>query len=74
MLEFNAKYDKVIKVDDKKEVFVFDAADDNLDQITVDSFGEEWSKFNYFDMIGVHFFLCLPLEACDLVEFLLILT
>ena len=49
MLEFNIECDKVIKVDDKKEVFVFDAVDDNIDPITVESFGEEWSKFNYFD-------------------------
>ena len=30
MLEFNIECDKVIKVDDKKEVFVFDAVDDNI--------------------------------------------
>ena len=28
---------------------MFDSKDDNLDQNTVSSFGEEWSKFNYFD-------------------------
>jgi len=49
MLEFKTKHNKLIRVDNKKEVFIFDADDDNLDQVTVDSFGEEWSKFNYFD-------------------------
>ena len=49
MLEFNTKYNKLIRVDNKKEVFIFDSDDDNIDQVTVDSFGEEWSKFNYFD-------------------------
>lgn len=49
MLEFSADWDKVVKVDNKKDVFVFDSEDENLDQVTVDSFGEEWSKFNYFD-------------------------
>ena len=49
MLEFKTKYNKLIRVDNKKEVFIFDSDDDNIDQVTVDSFGEEWSKFNYFD-------------------------
>ena len=49
MLKFNADFNRVVKVENVKEVFVFDSDDDNLDQITVDSFGEEWSKFNYFN-------------------------
>ncbi len=49
MLKFNIKTDKVVKVDNNKDVHVFIAEDDNLDQVTVESFGEEWSKFNYFD-------------------------
>jgi ubiquinone/menaquinone biosynthesis C-methylase UbiE len=49
MLKFNTNPKKVVQLDNKKEVFVFDSEDDNLDQVTVDSFGEEWSKFNYFD-------------------------
>lgn len=48
MLKFNIKPDKVVKVNNK-DVHVFNSEDDNLDQVTVDSFGEEWSKFNYFD-------------------------
>ena len=49
MLKFNIKTDKVVKLDNNKDVHVFNAEDDNLDQVTVESFGEEWSKFNYFD-------------------------
>ena len=49
MLKFNTNPNKVVQLDNKKEVFVFDSEDDNLDQVTVDSFGEEWSKFNFFD-------------------------
>lgn len=49
MLKFNTTSERVVQVDNKKEVFVFNSEDDNLDQVTVDSFGEEWSKFNYFD-------------------------
>lgn len=49
MLKFNIKTDKVVKMDNNKDVHVFNAEDDNLDQVTVESFGEEWSKFNYFD-------------------------
>ena len=49
MLEFIITPEKVVQVDAKKEVFIFNSEDDNLDQVTVDSFGEEWSKFNYFD-------------------------
>ena len=45
MLKFNTKSERVVQVDNKKEVFVFNSEDDNLDQVTVDSFGEEWSKF-----------------------------
>lgn len=49
MLKFNIRTDKVVKVDNNKDVHVFNTEDDNLDQVTVESFGEEWSKFNYFD-------------------------
>ena len=49
MLKFNIKTDKVVKVDNNKDVHVFNTEDDNIDQVTVESFGEEWSKFNYFD-------------------------
>ena len=49
MLKFNIKTDKVVKVDNNKDVHVFNSEDDNIDQVTVESFGEEWSKFNYFD-------------------------
>src|SRR5487761_2336366 len=30
------------------EISVFEIGDENIDQITVDSFGEEWSKFHSF--------------------------
>ena len=49
MLKFITNPVKVVQVDSKKEVFIFNSEDDNLDQVTVDSFGEEWSKFNYFN-------------------------
>ena len=49
MLKFNIRTDKVVKVDNNKDVHVFNTEDDNIDQVTVESFGEEWSKFNYFD-------------------------
>ena len=48
MLKFNTISKRIDNINNKK-VFVFDSKDDNLDQNTVSSFGEEWSKFNYFD-------------------------
>lgn len=49
MLEFNTLPKSIIRIENKKEVFIFNSNDDNIDQLTVDSFGEEWKKFNYFD-------------------------
>ena len=67
MLKFNIKTDKVVKLDNNKDVHVFNAEDDNLDQVTVESFGEEWSKFNYFDGEEIN---NIGNEYFDIVDFL----
>tara|TARA_B100000963_G_C22610011_1_gene664410 strand:+ start:963 stop:1862 length:900 start_codon:yes stop_codon:yes gene_type:complete len=66
MLEFNTKPEKVVQVDKKKDIFIFSTEDDNLDQVTVDSFGEEWSKFNHFDEVEIE---NIGNEYFDIVDF-----
>lgn len=46
-LEYNQKAINIIKTGGK-EVHCFHITNDNIDTVTVESFGEEWSKFNYF--------------------------
>lgn len=65
MINYNKTADAFLTVD-KKKIAVFHSEDqDNIDEKTVDSFGEEWSKFADFDeeeikKIGDEYFDIVP--------------
>lgn len=46
-LDYNQKAINIIKTE-SKEIHCFQISDTNIDKETVESFGEEWSKFNFF--------------------------
>jgi SAM-dependent methyltransferase len=47
MIQYNEPYKDIITVD-KKSIYVFPIRDENIDKKTVESFGEEWTKFDFF--------------------------
>lgn len=53
MLKFSIKPIDNIKVGNKN-ISVFDLGDENIDKKTVESFGEEWSKFNSFSDVDLN--------------------
>lgn len=48
MIPYNQPHIDIISVGDKK-IHVFKTEGDNIDEETVESFGEEWTKFDAFD-------------------------
>ncbi len=48
MISFDVKETELVQLDGVN-IHVFSIDDDNIDQETVKSFGEEWTKFNYFN-------------------------
>ena len=49
MIEYNRKIDGISKQGNIEIPYFLDPNDDNLDQETVDSFGEEWTAFDEFE-------------------------
>jgi len=47
MIPFDRKADEVIQFEGR-DIYVFSINGENIDKKTVQSFGEEWTKFNYF--------------------------
>ncbi len=49
MLNFNTSEDQIIEYKSQKKIYIFNTNDENSDKITIESFGEEWSKFSSFN-------------------------
>jgi ubiquinone/menaquinone biosynthesis C-methylase UbiE len=53
MIEFNTPFDEIIELNSGQKIYVFKNEGDNLDHATVESFGIEWEKFNYFNNLEI---------------------
>jgi len=69
MIKYRGDADRIIENDGRK-IYCFNSrSGDNLDQKTVDSFGEEWTAFNQFDgeeieRIGSEYFDIMSKQMC----------